>query len=415
MSQHERFETRDVAAEALNTPEAIEVQEAVDQVIANNKAVLHKRHSGKPYHGPGHSVSETGAKEDFDSVTGRIKTFSRSLKQSFSNSLSGNTPKEADKKALFFTGVEVGAAVHDRVIRFEVKDGKVVRFRGEKEPGGNEYDSFKEGEQELLANIEDKDNPYLPYISRVMRETVEGTYPVVDFAEINGLVVESFPANVQACLAASDAEGNPIYKGLRIDSPYANESLAALLASTSDLGDVFNSKKFQFSGNQEFFEGEIGVVEDCLAYQAGAPIPRARGKQILNQMKGWRKTQVGMALNQKVRLMEKYTQENLSSLFSKEFGNIPDPEEVNDFLQTMQPLIDRIDDTVMDAADIYDDFVERFDAIPDSGSEYFTEAEQNTFLQAVEFMNGDQFELKKYAKHVKEAQELPPEELKLAA
>lgn len=157
------------------------------------------------------------------------------------------------------------------------------------------------------------------------------------------------------------------------------------------------------------------MVEDCLAYQDGAPIPRTRGKQILNQMKGWRKTQVGMALNQKVRLREKYTQENLSSLFSKEFGNVPAADEVNDFLETMQPLIDKIDDTVLDAADIYDDFVAQFDAIPDSGSEYFTEAEQNTFLQAVEFMNGDQAELEKYAKHVEETQKLPPEELKLAA
>ncbi len=414
MSRHERFETSDVGMEALNTPEAVKVREAVDRVITNNRDVLNQRHSGKPYHGPGHSVSEKGA-EEFDSVTGRIKSLSRSFKESFADSLSADTPEEADKKALFFTGVEVGGAVHDRVIEFEVNDGKVVRFRGEKGPGGNEYDSFKEGEQELLANIDDKDNPYLPYVIKVMRQTVEGTYPSFAFTEIDKTLVESFPANVQACLAANDAEGNPSYKGLRIDSDYANESLAALLSSTSDLGDVFDSKKFQFNGNQEFFEGEIGVVEDCLAYQDGAPIPRTRGKQILNQMKGWRKTQVGMALNQKVRLMQKYTQENLSSLFSKEFGNVPAADEVNDFLETMQPLIDKIDDTVLDAADIYDDFVAQFDAIPDSGSEYFTEAEQNTFLQAVEFMNGDQAELEKYAKHVEETQKLPPEELKLAA
>ena len=113
--------------------------------------------------------------------------------------------------------------------------------------------------------------------------------------------------------------------------------------------------------------------------------------------------------------MEKYTQENLSSLFSKEFGNVPDPEEVNDFLETMQPLIDKIDHTVMDAADIHDDFVAQFDSIPADGPEYFTEAEQTTFLQAVAFMDGDPVELEKYAQHVEREQERPPEELKLAA
>ena len=414
MNRPERFESNDVAVEALNTPEAIEASETADRVIDSTKVVLQERHSDKPYHDPDHSVSEIG-KEEFDSVTGRVRTFSRSFKESFVGSLGGTTPEEADKKALFFRGVEVGAAVHDRVIRFKVENGKVIRFRGEIEPGGNEYDSFKEGEQELLANIENKNNPFLPYLITVMRQTVEGTYPGFAFVEIDQTLVASFPANVRACLEANDAEGNRVYKGLRIDSAYSNESLAALLSSTSDLGDVFTSKKFQFSGNQEFFEGEIGVVEDCLAYQNGAPIPRARGKQILDQMKGWRKTQVGMALNQKIRLMEKYTQENLSSLFSKEFGNVPDPEEVNDFLETMQPLIDKIDHTVMDAADIHDDFVAQFDSIPADGPEYFTEAEQTTFLQAVAFMDGDPVELEKYAQHVEREQERPPEELKLAA
>ena len=403
-----------MAVEALSTQEAIDVREAANRVLATNEAVLHTRHSKKLYHVPDHSVSGDGA-EEFNSVTGRIKQLSRSFKESFSNSLGAATPEEADKKSLFFTGVEVGAAVHDRVIRFKVENGKVVRLRGEKEPGGNEYDSFKEGEQELLANCKDPHNPYREYVIKVVRETVEGTYPGFAFTEIDRTLVESFPQNVQACLRATDAEGNLVYKGLRIDSEYADRSLASLLSSTSDLGDVFNSKQFQFSGNQEFFEGEIGVVEDCVAYQKGAPIPRARGKQILDQMKGWRKTQVGMALNQKVRLMEKYTEENLSALFSKEFGNQPDPEEVEDFLATMEPLLSQIDDTVMDAADIHDDFVAQFDAIPADGPEYFTEAEQNTFVRAVEFMNGDQAALETYAKHVEMEQERKPEELKMAA
>lgn len=414
MNLHERFESTDVAVEDLNTPEAVDVREAVDRVLATNEAVLHKRHSDKLYHDPDHSVSGNGA-EEFNSVTGRIKQLSRSFKESFRNSLGAATPEEADKKSLFFTGVQVGAAVHDRVIRFKVENGKVFRLRGEKEPGGNEYDSFKEGEQELSANCKDPHNAYLEYVIKVMRETVEGTYPGFAFTEIDTALVESFPENVQACLRATDAEGNLVYKGLRIDSEYADRSLASLLSSTSDLGDVFTSKQFQFSGNQEFFEGEIGVVEDCLDYQNGAPIPRVRGKQILDQMKGWRKTQVGMALNQKVRLMEKYTQENLSLLFSKEFGNQPDPEEVEDFLATMEPLVSQIDYTVMDAADIHDDFVAQFDSIPADGPEYFTPEEQNAFLQAVAFMDGDQTELEKYAQHVEIEQEREPEELRMAA
>ena len=94
--------------------------------------------------------------------------------------------------------------MHDRVIRFKVENGKVFRLRGEKEPGGNEYDSFKEGEQELSANCKDPHNAYLEYVIKVMRETVEGTYPGFAFTEIDTALVESFPENVQACLRATE-------------------------------------------------------------------------------------------------------------------------------------------------------------------------------------------------------------------
>lgn len=414
MNRPERFETNYV--EVCSTPEGQEMQAAGQIAKAEGIKTLHEQHPDKPYHGPGHSVHE-GPRESMQSVTGRGMVLMKMLRESLAQSLAIATAEQPDKMALFTTGVEVGLVWHDSVIRFTVdENGKVNRLRGEKAPGGNEYDSFKQAEAALLAACEDKDNPLLPEMVRVMRQTIEGTYPTFAMAEFDSALVKTFPENVQSALASGEREdGTPVFKGIRLDSDYAKTSLAGLIGSTADLGDAFTSKRFQKTGNQELFEGDVRLTNDCLTYSEGAAIPRARGKAILDQLKDWRKAQVGVAFGQKVRHMENFTPENISRLVAEEVGQEPAPTEIEHFIETMRSVIENIDTTVMDAADLYERYVATFDSIPAYGEETFNESERETFLDALEFMNFEPGEMAAYLEDVEVAQERPLADFKLAA
>lgn len=413
MSRHERFESNDVAVEVFLTPEGQEMAEGLKGVREFAKKRVAADHPEKPYHGPDHS----------EGVTSRVSELYRKMQEMMPNSFAAATPEEADKRALMFEALKTAGAIHDMVMRFKVENGKVVRLRGEKEPGGNEYESLMEGIVKLRSLVGEA-NPFLPYVERVIEQAVNGTYPDrFTPIEFPPEMVADYPENVRASLREKTEQGEEVFKGLRIDSSYtvapkegeeAKDSLPALLTSTSDLGDAFTSESFQKSGNAEFFETQIQIVKDCLAYIDGAAIPRARGKQILNEMKSWRKVQVGVALGQKVRLLEKYTPTNISRLLEDQLQRTPDQEEVQEFSELMCQRITAIDETVMDAADIYEAFPQ-FEYISDVGSEPFTDAERAVFLDSLKYVNFDQTEMQAYATHVKEAQERPPEELKLAA
>lgn len=399
MNTYEQFK-REPGNERLLSPEAVAIEEASEKTRAVLETLLHERHEDKLYHDPLHSISET--EQDFSSVTERVKMLSDLMRGSFENAIA-DAPQDHDAKMLFFRALEDGARAHDTVINVRVLDsGMIERVRGW-QAGGNERESFEEFKREFLKRCQASANPLVESYLKTVEEAIHGTLPDASVFgyQIPEDFIRQYPEHVQACLRSENAAGETEYKGLMLDATKTNESLPALITSTADLGDAMLPERFKETGNKEFFELNFGIARDCAAYLAGAPIPRVRARAILASMAGWRKVQVGVAVCQRLRLLEKYTKETISDLFEKSFSIVPDEAEVEEFLEALEPRFDAIDETIVAAADAHDTFVAEFGGvIAAEGEPTLTVSEADTFLSAVAFMDGDHDKLERYVAHV---------------
>lgn len=418
-----------------NTPnvEKIKSQELIHVANSNEKVnelmveALKERHGRKIFHDPQHTLGD-GETLDLTSVRGGIVHLSAFLKESFPQSLRG---KEGTL-ALMEKAMEAGVIAHDVVIEIDGvnKDGMIQRRRGWKD-GGNERESFKllrkeflqayagDGldkftpqEEEMLHSILTDENApefdaaYTQYMESAER-VVGGTEPdamnfwyPVDYETY----LSDYPSEVLDCLKAIKwTEENPEFNCFSIDSTKTQTSLEGLLGSTADLGAVSNPEFFAQSGNAEFWELQYAMAKDCAAFlKNNDALSDSRVAIITHAMRGWRRTQVGVAVGQKVRLEEKYTPENISQLFGINFGTVPYEGEVETFIGNIKESFSEIDRSVTLCADIYTEFSERFEPLLNLEPGPLSDENKALFVEAIQYMNADETLLANYVAHVDE-------------
>jgi hypothetical protein len=425
MNMSERFNP-DTSVEILQSNEQLHVNQTHERVNEQMSAELHKRHGRKIFHDPSHSLGD-GETLDLTSVRGGVLQLSELLKESFPKSLKG----KEDMLATVSKGMEAGAVAHDAIIEIDgvTPNGMIQRRRGWGE-GGNERESFlmlrREflrsylGSEEELTPAEeemahtiltdkesaDYDETYTRYMEAAER-VVAGTEPdgmnfgyVIDtdkyFSEYSEKILE--------CLKSPKwTPENPEYTCMMIDSTKADTSLEGLLGSTSDLGAVSNPEVFARTGNAEFWELQYGISKECAEFLKNPDsLPATRVSTIVHAMKGWRRTQVGVAFGQKIRLEEKYNSENIEALFEATFQTQPREEEVEDFIEGVKTAMSGAEQSIQVSADIYADFTERFSPLLDLPDGPLTEESKALFAEAIAYMNADEEMLSDYVAHVDE-------------
>ncbi|HEY0964525.1 MAG TPA: hypothetical protein VGE31_01885 [Candidatus Paceibacterota bacterium] len=420
---HERFQG-ETGVEVMESSEAVHVVETSELIKADLMEELLARHSSKIFHEPAHTVP-TG-REDFTSVVGGVRTLSGILKESFPRSL----PK-TDSVALTLAGMEAGAFAHDVIIEINgvTENGAVVRRRGW-EPGGNERESFRylrrhylekyigsedelspEEEELLHSLLTDENGPeYDPLYQRYMEaaeRTVEATEPdKFQFAyEVDAdLYLSQYSEEVKEALRASNwTKEHPQYCCMMIDSSKTAIALESLLGSTADLGAVSDPEVFARTGNAEFWESQYGIAKDCAQFLNDPnSLEPFRVSAIAESMQGWRKSQVGVALGQHIRLTKNYTPENITTLFETTFGVSPDPDEVDQFIARVQESMQGAEESVRECARIYKEFTQRFGSLIERDAVPLTDEEKALFTEAIAYMNGDEAVLTNYVSHVDE-------------
>ncbi len=428
MNMYERFQS-EVGTERLERRAIEHVGETSETIKEQLAEELVARHNRKIFHGPDHTLPMEG--DNLNSVVGGVRTLSHLLKESFKESLPTDGTVE-----LVADGMEAGAVAHDVVIELkgvtEIPGtglaGMIQRKRGWIE-GGNEWESYRlfrrayiaeyVGAEEQLSpeeedmihsiltdeNAPEYDADYTRYMIAAER-TVAGTDPdAMNFgASFDPKYVETFSEGVKRLVRGPAwTEENPTYAGFMIDSTKTAHSLEGLLASTADLGAVSDPERFIATGNAEFWELEYGIARDCTRFlEDENAIGSARLGDIARSMMAWRKTQVGVALGQKIRMEEKYTKENITDLFEVTFGNTPDEGEVEEFISGVKEAFKGADTSVEASAALYEEFGDRYGSLTSTLTGELTSEQRALFREAIGVMGGEVSILKNYVAHVDE-------------
>ena len=418
------------SVEISPSQEAIHFNETHERVHEFLVDELHKRNSRKIYHDPRHSLGD-GERLDVISVKGMVLELGAILKRSFPSSLSPEFGIDATQLEMTLQGMEAGAIAHDVIIEIDgiAENGTVKRRRGWSE-GGNERESFRLLRREFLKQYLGADDDFTPeeeelvnslltdetgpefdaaykrYIEAAER-TICGTDPdgLQFFYEIDPHKhLRNFEEGVWECLKTQNwTEENPQYACVIIDSTKTQLSLEGLLGSTADLGAVSNPRVFVETGSAEFWEWQYAISKDSATFLGDQnSLEPSRVAAIVEAMQGWRRTQVGVALGQKIRIEEKYTPENISRLFEITFGHKPEEAEVNDFIEQVKEAMAGADESVIECARIYSEFTERFRSLIERDTGPLTDEEKALFTESIQYMNTDKEQLSQYVAHVEE-------------
>lgn len=411
-------------SENFENPRFERLRKAHEVVVESLNQELYKQHSDKLYHDPSHTVGDE-KRPGTEGVVTVLRYFSSALKSSFSESLQLGDRENEERAALVTKGMYAGMMAHDLVIELDgiTGGGMIMRRRGWKE-GGNEYESYlnlrrlfleaytgekvtEENQNDLHKDLLLSDDVYSQYITSA-EQIIAGTDPdLMNFTfPVDPQILESYSDEVKKALLRNDSTKEaPQYALMSIDSSKTEQSLEALLGSTSDLASAVSPERFLETGNAEFWELNYSACKDCAAFLSSPDtLSRTRALELVAQMRGWRKLQPGVALGQRLRLEKNFTVENISTLFEKTFGITPKVEEVEFFIKQVVHFIPKIDESIELTAKRFSEFCELFDeAISKEGGPTLRESEQEDLRRAIYFMGGEGERLQKYVSHVDQA------------
>lgn len=347
-------------------------------------------HEALHYHNPAHTWGE-----DMTGVEGGVVGNTQTLLACFKEPLAKSLTDDPDAVARYHAwelGVIAGAAFHDTAMESTVTEAGVLQRESGWEAGKNEYESF-----EMLRAYVDEELPETTSAKAIYLGSAEAgikaTLPnATTFAPFSEAQLAELPLMVKEALAAKNAEGETVYQGLRLDSKHATESLSGLLLSTADLAAARSSEVFYKTGNAEFFESKIAESQAALQFLRTSTIGRSEARALLTACQGWRKIQVGVALWQRERLIERMQAPLLQTLLLEEL-DIAVPIEVLDDVaeQIMTAFSDGMTKSVIDAAAHYQHFSAY--RISESGDDELTPQECEALRAALDEMGANEAEL----------------------
>jgi hypothetical protein len=298
-------------------------------------------------------------------------------------------------------GAEAAAAFHDVVMQIsgltETDNPilrKVIRQGGWTEEG-NEYESYR-----LLRNFTEdymEDGPFKDEYLEAAEAAIKATVPQATFAPVPAEVVEEYSDRVQDLLRGEDG----IYRGLLIAPAEVPETLSGLLLTTADLSAVRSPEVFYRTGNAEFWELQYGLADVAARCLAGDTIVKRDDALVLLQaMKAWRRTQVGFALQQRIRLGEQYTPQHIQSLLYSEYLVSIGEEEARSIVDGItRRLAPGMDDSIEDSAARYEAFTNTY-TLPEAGALHLSETEVTKLQQAIRELGGEHDRLTSYVARV---------------
>jgi hypothetical protein len=347
------------------------------------------------YHNPAHTYGEL-----LDGTKGGVLGVTRQLLNVVDMHLTEayitNQPS-ADIVLARQLGTEAGAAFHDTVMQIrgltEVDNPilrKVIRQGGWKEEG-NEYESYR-----LLRNFTEDymdDGPFKDEYLEAAEAAIQATLPQATFASVPTEAVEEYSERVQDLLRGEDG----VYRGLLIAPAEAPETLSGLLLTTADLSAVRSPEIFYRTGNAEFWELHYGLAAFAVTVLDGeTPIKRDDARILLQEMKAWRRTQVGFALQQRVRLGEQYTPQHIQSLLYSEYLVSIGEAEARSIVEGItRRLATGMDDSIEDSAARYEAFSNTY-TLSEAGAADLSETEVTRLQHAIKELGGEHDRLTAY-------------------
>lgn len=398
--------------ESIESPDLIELREA--NRLAGEKTLheIYKRHYANLYHQPSHTVGHM-REEIRGGVATAMERVVAHIENVFPESIGELSPAAKERFEVYKLAMMAGMLTHDVIIEIDntiesdesVEGEKMTQRRRGMVPGGNEYESaeFYLDALELTAG-----NKHRAFFEKVLRDTVAGTVPdgtgmiFVGEAELEGLTDGAAEA-VREHLVDPETGKAMI---LNLDSESTGDSLAHLLGSTTDLIGAAFPERFGETGDLEMFEFYYQLSRDSVAFmEKPASLSRDRAVQMLKTMEGWRKTQIGVALGQHLRLKQNFTPENTKQKFTELFAVLtegedvvvsPSGEEIDDFLQWTDLLSAGMQQSMIDSAKRYEDF--KGYKINTEGEETLTEEEIQIMESALESVSADKNQLHRFVK-----------------
>lgn len=398
--------------ESIESPDLTELREA--NRLAGEKTLheIYKRHYANLYHQPSHTVGHM-REEIRGGVATAMERVVAHIENVFPESIGELSPAAKERFEVYKLAMMAGMLTHDVIIEIDntvesdesAEGEKMTQRRRGMFPGGNEYESaeFYLDALELPAG-----NKHRAFFEKVLRDTVSGTVPdgtgmiFVGEEEIEGLSNEAAEA-VRGNLVDSKTGKAMI---LNLDSKTAGDSLAHLVGSTTDLIGAAFPERFGETGDLEMFELYYQLSRDSVAFlENPTSLSRDRAVQMLKTMESWRKTQIGVALGQQLRLKQNFTPENTSQKFTELFALLtegeavvvsPSNEEVADFLQWTNMLSIGMQQSMVDSAKRYEDF--KAYSISSEGEETLNEDEIRVMESALDSVSADVSQLRRYVK-----------------
>lgn len=385
---------------AINSPEAIRAAKAHEIVLEEAFEELASC-AVFPYHNPAHTYGET-----LDGKTGGVLGITRQLLQvinAHTTELGIKDQSAADTMLAQQLGAEAGAAYHDTVMQITGVTNeenpllRKVQRAGGWESGCNEYESFeilKYFAREYIADGQFRD-AYLTAAEAAIMATV----PNASFTELPADHVEQYSDIVQSILRSDDG----VYRGLLIEPAKPPTTLSGLVLTTADLSAVRSPEIFYRTGNAEFWELHYKLADcaaDCL--QGEIPIKRADAKTLLEEMNKWRRTQVGFAVAQRVRLEETITLAAIQTAAAAEaYPAIGETEAAGIANAMKKQLAPGMDASIEDSAQRYEAFSETF-SISAEGADTLTDEELQQIQVAIVALGGTVSELRAYVAKVEQ-------------
>ncbi len=392
------------------------IRVAYEKTKIEAEAILNRRHAKKPYHSPPHTIGNgdvmSGTETGVRSAAVRLATIFGDCFPSI--------VKDNPKALLMFQALDGGMTSHDQFFKILGidKNGRVVRDRGY--PGGNEWWSSEEHKKIFLKHylggaVDARTDPYevdqihqqllkkdLAYATYM--RSVENTIAATDPDEfVFGAAISRKRYDAGHSELVWDGLRNPEaepgdddeYVGLRLDSTKSRKNLEGLFAGTADIGvSGLSAGRFFHTGNGEFWEFNYQISKDCTQYDR---LSKGRAKEILHAMQGWRKTQIGVVMWQKIRFEENYTVPNITRLITEAFGVVPEAHEVESFIQQARQMYSAFAESLEVSAQKHAEFTDRFiNQIGSDDEAQLTVTEIALMREAIEYMSGDPRALEEY-------------------
>ncbi len=405
----------------------IELQGAHSRSIQAIQTQITREHGAMLYHRPAHTYGETTRNSDGSEVErlGTLRVASKLVEIAHQKLPVRITESQAF--AAWSSGLLGGFSAHDSEFRIDStllnnKNGvpsQVKRFGGWKNEAansageaGNEWRSFLRFRNEFLRQYNDQlsddedceaeherllveDPLYKQYISAA-EAVCKGTRAHPTFSGVPRESLSAYESVIDErawnSLAVTAEDGSVTYPGLKLDSKYATESLASLIGSTTDLSaSGLRPDLFRQTGDAEFWELNYATARDCS--EDTTQLSNERCEEILGEMLGWRKVQIGVALHQLARMEKNFEPAVIAHAMETDFNIEVGEDEVERFANKVKSRFTQFVTSINEATEAYISF----------NSTFLTDKDRSVYERlagAISVMNGEPAQLRAYVAHV---------------